>query len=237
MIGGKFFAFALSMGLFLAVASGGQPPGFPKGGKGPPFGGPKGAFKDGFKGSSERLLDDLKLTDAQQEKARALLRAHDEKIRQQTAQARQELLTQMKDVLPEDQFRTFRDELAQVPLLPPVQPGPRGVAADDLVERVMSFDADKDGKVTRDELPARMHNLIEMGDTNGDGALDREELKALAARMSQNGPPGGPRGPGGFPGGPGGPGRRGFPPGPPGGGPPRGPGGGPPGPPRGPGGM
>src|SRR4051794_40741049 len=66
---------------------------------------------------------------------------------------------------------------------PPPGPGqgPRGVPADDLVERVMAFDKNKDGKVTREELPERMHHLIEQGDTNKDGALDRDELRALAA--------------------------------------------------------
>jgi hypothetical protein len=74
---------------------------------------------------------------------------------------------------------------------PPRGPGarPRGVSADDLVERLMAFDKNKDGKVTKDELPERMHYLIELGDTNKDGALDRDEIKKLAARLSEEGPP------------------------------------------------
>jgi len=59
----------------------------------------------------------------------------------------------------------------------------------------MAFDKNKDGKVTKEELPERMHSLLERGDTNKDGALDREELKALAARLEQDGPPRGPAGP------------------------------------------
>jgi hypothetical protein len=55
---------------------------------------------------------------------------------------------------------------------------------DDLVERIMAFDKNKDGKVTRDELPERMHHLIELGDTNKDGALDKEEVRRLAARLA-----------------------------------------------------
>jgi EF hand domain-containing protein len=70
----------------------------------------------------------------------------------------------------------------------PDQPNP--IRVDDIVERVMSFDKNKDGKVTKDELPERMHHLIEQGDTNKDGALDRDEVKKLAARMAT--------GPGGF---------------------------------------
>src|SRR5690242_16347443 len=59
-------------------------------------------------------------------------------------------------------------------LLIPDTPNP--VSVDDIVERIMSFDKNKDGKVTKDELPERMHHLIEQGDTNKDGALDRDEV-------------------------------------------------------------
>jgi hypothetical protein len=50
---------------------------------------------------------------------------------------------------------------------------------DDIVERIMAFDKNKDGKVTKDELPERMHHLIALGDTNNDGALDRDEIRKL----------------------------------------------------------
>src|SRR5262245_44676397 len=77
---------------------------------------------------------------------------------------------------------------------PPGQPGQPGrLSVDDIVERIMSFDKNKDGKVTKDELPERMHFLIERGDTNKDGALDRDEIKKLAATLAP-----GPGGPGGF---------------------------------------
>jgi hypothetical protein len=84
-------------------------------------------------------------------------------------------------------------------------PGPKGpaqgpgISVEDMVERLMAFDKNKDGKVTRDELPERMHHLIEMGDTNKDGALDRDEIRALATRLAAA--PGGFGGP--FPKGPG----------------------------------
>src|SRR5262245_4645612 len=73
-------------------------------------------------------------------------------------------------------------------------PGQLGrLSVDDIVERIMSFDKNKDGKVTKDELPERMHFLIERGDTNKDGALDRDEIKKLATALAA--------GPGGFGGG------------------------------------
>jgi hypothetical protein len=55
---------------------------------------------------------------------------------------------------------------------------------DDIVERIMSFDKNKDGKVTKDELPERMHHLLELGDTNKDGALDKDEIRKLATRLA-----------------------------------------------------
>lgn len=70
----------------------------------------------------------------------------------------------------------------------PARFGPVRVGVEDVVERVMAFDKNKDGKVTREELPERMHDLIARGDTNKDGALDRDEIAKQANT----------RGPGGF---------------------------------------
>src|SRR5262245_51683698 len=70
-----------------------------------------------------------------------------------------------------------------------VQPG--RVSFDDIVERIMAFDKNKDGKVTKDELPERMHDLITRGDTNKDGALDKDEIRKLASAPGGFGPDGG----------------------------------------------
>jgi hypothetical protein len=51
--------------------------------------------------------------------------------------------------------------------------------AENVVERIMSFDRNKDGRVTGDELPERMLNLL-ANDTNGDGALVSAEITARA---------------------------------------------------------
>ncbi len=190
----KFLAVAVTAAALVTLAANGQPPpgGGPKGDKGGK--GLKGA--KGQNTNSEQLLDDLKLSDAQRRKARDILRAHDDKTREAAKQTREELLVQMKDVLDESDYKTFKDELAQVPLLPTIPVNLRTVSADDLVERLMAYDKNGDGKVTKDELPERMHGLIEQGDRNGDGALDRDEIR----RLSERGPPGG--GPGGGFGGP-----------------------------------
>ena len=173
--------------------------GFPPGGRG---GGPPGP------GGIERIADDIPFTSLQQGMdARSALAAYDQYIRQQTQQARAQLVQKMQTILTDSQFSQFKDELDQIPLVPGAPPQPRGVATSDLVDRLMSFDANQDGRITKDELPERMQNLVDEGDTNHDGALDKAEIEALAAKESINDqPPGrggrGRRGgppPGGFP--------------------------------------
>jgi EF hand len=86
---------------------------------------------------------------------------------------------------------------------------------EDLVVRMMAFDTDKDGKLTKVEITdARLHRLFDRSDANKDGIVTKDELASLATKEHSDESTGGP----GFGGPPG------F--GPPGGGPP---GGGPPG--------
>jgi hypothetical protein len=90
---------------------------------------------------------------------------------------------------------------------------PRQSDGDDLVPRMMAFDKDGDGKLTRAEVTdARLLRLFDRADANKDGAVTKEELTTLAAKEELTDRGGGP---GGF--GPAGGGRGGF--GPPGGGP------------------
>ena len=96
------------------------------------------------------------------------------------------------------------------------QPGKQGppfgkkggppLTVEQIVERILSFDKNSDGKITLDELPERMQHLIALGDVNKDGALDRDEIRKLATALesiasltSGDGPPPGfePKGPGG----------------------------------------
>jgi hypothetical protein len=70
---------------------------------------------------------------------------------------------------------------AQAPAIrPPSSSFPAGASAEQMVARVMSFDRDSDGKVAKEELLERMKDLVARGDTDGDGALDGHEIRALA---------------------------------------------------------
>jgi len=64
---------------------------------------------------------------------------------------------------------------------------PGGFGGGSFVKRVMSFDADSDGKVSKEEMPERMQErLLQRADTNGDGAIDKEEAEKFAKRIGQS---------------------------------------------------
>jgi Ca2+-binding EF-hand superfamily protein len=76
----------------------------------------------------------------------------------------------------------------------------QSTSGDDLVARMMVYDKNKDGKLTKDEITdERLHRLFDRSDANKDGTVTKAELASLAARqpaMIRGGGPGG--GPGGF---------------------------------------
>ncbi len=79
------------------------------------------------------------------------------------------------------------------PRRPEGQPGAGGGPAEkpggdsDFITRLFQNDKNKDGKLTKDELPEAMQSLFERVDTNGDGVIDRKEAAAFAERMKQRG--------------------------------------------------
>ena len=79
-------------------------------------------------------------------------------------------------------------------------PEMRGGTNEALITQLMAFDKNKDGKISKAELPQRLQTLMDRGDTNKDGVLDRAELVAISRQRAPAG--GGPEGRG--PGGPGG---------------------------------
>ena len=66
------------------------------------------------------------------------------------------------------------------------EPSPPGAAKSPLAvrERLLSFDADHDLRISRDELSDRMQGLIARGDQNGNGVLDFDEIHALVNAAS-----------------------------------------------------
>jgi len=66
--------------------------------------------------------------------------------------------------------------------LAPVEPATQTSASvDEMIARVLSFDHDGDGAVGGDELVDRMQPLLARGDRDGNGRLDRAEIRALAS--------------------------------------------------------
>ena len=56
-----------------------------------------------------------------------------------------------------------------------------------VIERLLSFDANADDRISRDELPERMQGLLERGDKNADAALDPVEIRDLVNAASSQG--------------------------------------------------
>ena len=76
---------------------------------------------------------------------------------------------------------------APVPELPPA---PKAKTRQSMLERLMSFDRNADRRISRDELPDRMHALVVRGDKNADAELDLNEIRALfVALMSSQARP------------------------------------------------
>ena len=73
---------------------------------------------------------------------------------------------------------------------------PGGAVSPDLVNTLFSFDVNKDGKLSKAEVPERMQGIFLRADTDHDGLLTRDELtKATVAqeRREPGGPPPGSR--------------------------------------------
>ena len=52
--------------------------------------------------------------------------------------------------------------------------------------RFMQFDTNKDGKVSRSEMPRQMIRMLDRADRNNDDAIDEEEAKAMETRFRQS---------------------------------------------------
>jgi photosystem II stability/assembly factor-like uncharacterized protein len=85
------------------------------------------------------------------------------------------------------------DQPAAQPERPPGR-GPRGEGRASFADRLKQMDANKDGKVAKDEVPEQMRQMFDRADANQDGALDESEITAIAQRAGGGGGQGGGRG-------------------------------------------
>jgi hypothetical protein len=81
---------------------------------------------------------------------------------------------------PDHQLATLRQIAAATAGVALAEPARGTARPDDVVARLMSFDRNNDGKVQKAELAERMYAVMDRGDADGDGALDRDELLTLA---------------------------------------------------------
>jgi hypothetical protein len=65
-----------------------------------------------------------------------------------------------------------------------------GAGGGNFVERIMGNDKNKDGKVTKEELPENAQGFFDRLDANKDGALDKAELEKAAEGFGRGGRPG-----------------------------------------------
>jgi cytochrome c peroxidase len=68
--------------------------------------------------------------------------------------------------------------------MPPLPPAFRAKSSRPVIERLTSFDGNADHRISRDELPERMQELVARGDGNADAALDSNEIRGLVNAVS-----------------------------------------------------
>jgi hypothetical protein len=87
----------------------------------------------------ERIVDDLKLSGNKKDRAMAAVKAHEEKVRKLTEQARAELLRNMKEILNEDEWKDFKAALdrpsGSTVILGPGLEDTRGLGAERRIEQ------------------------------------------------------------------------------------------------------
>jgi hypothetical protein len=79
------------------------------------------------------------------------------------------------------------------PAFGPGGPGGRGMMMagpnpQELVTRLLTFDKNGDGKLSKAELPERLQAMLDRGDANKDGFLDKAELTKLSEAQARRGP-------------------------------------------------
>lgn len=60
----------------------------------------------------------------------------------------------------------------------------------EIIKQLKASDKNKDGKITKEELPERMRRMFSRMDTDGSGAIDAKEIEALEKRFADRQRPG-----------------------------------------------
>jgi hypothetical protein len=81
-------------------------------------------------------------------------------------------------------LKVVRAGTSQTPGVPELPPAPRPKSHQSMLERLMSFDRNADHRISRDELPERVHGLVARGNKNADADLELEEIRSLMVAAS-----------------------------------------------------
>lgn len=118
-----------------------------------------------------------------------------EEMQQQMQALRTELIMSMSNLLDEAQRKTFRQVVDAVKIRgwqnTSRSSRRKGAKRDSssepkpnlLPRKLARYDTNGDGKLTREELPEHLHNLLDQLDTNKDDILDTEEMKEFKAKF------------------------------------------------------
>ena len=82
--------------------------------------------------------------------------------------------------------------LAAEEVRPVREGGGGGNQSEEMVNTLFSFDANKDGKLSKDEVPERMQGIFARADADKDGFLTRDELTKATATQERGGSGGPP---------------------------------------------
>ena len=93
---------------------------------------------------------------------------------------------------------TFLATVSTINAQPPGRGEGRGEDVQAMVDRVLNFDKDEDGKLSKDETPERLQGMFARADRDEDGFLTKDEIRRdLENRERGEGGEGRGRGPGG----------------------------------------
>lgn len=173
------------------------PGGFPGGGR-PGFpGGDRGGFPGGGRFPPPPKLgeilpdfaqNELRLTEKQKKQIAEIQKEVNAKLERLLTEEQRKMLKEMRERRGRPPFGGGRPPFGGRPEDRPDRPGrPEGGAAlDTFIQRLMNRDTNKDGKLSKDELPTALRDrLFELADVNKDNVLDKNEIRKLAEKLAR----------------------------------------------------